>query len=315
MLVRSLLFACTLSALAFSLGCGKKPDKADTDDVPVVSTNEKPMPAVQESPSGTKVVANVAIENVGKTENKDPVSAEPAPIKRDRLHQAFADAVRSSEDPPPADAVRPPDETVTKKPCHRFLDIVKNSWDNIRFVTSEGKKIEYSAKIETSMGTLAVRLYPEQAPNHVRNFIALARGGYYDELFFERIRKEKNPTTGQELQLIEGGCPLGTGATGTGSVGYWLKGEFTPKEKMAHSEGIFGACRGEEADSAATRFYITLNQPSFMDGNYTIFGKVETGLDILRKIGLQPVIIDEEGNRPVTPIVIKSVTITEKVVN
>jgi cyclophilin family peptidyl-prolyl cis-trans isomerase len=285
------IFAGTLGIL----GCGQK-------NQPDPSANAEP-------DSQSKTTASSATE---KTVSGTTVSraTSPGPAQRDRLHKSFAEAVRNADDPPPGDAVRPPDETISKKPVFRFYETVKDTWDTIHFTTPEGKKLDYSARIETSAGAIDIALFPEQSPNHVRNFIALARAGYYDQLFCERIRHESNEMTRQELHMIEAGCPLGTGTTGTGSIGYWLKEEFTPATRMSHDEGVLGACRGEEADSAATRFYITLTKAPFLDGNYTIFGKVVGGLDVLRKIGQTPVIQDDEGNnRPQTPIILQKVTI------
>jgi cyclophilin family peptidyl-prolyl cis-trans isomerase len=265
-------------------GCGKK----SQPDVPAAA-EEKPAPA-----AGKPVAATPVARSGGQP---------------DRLHRPFADAVRGADNPP-ADAARPPDETVSKKRVHRVLDSVRNAWGDIRFTTADGRPLLYTAKVETSLGELEIALFPEQAPNHVRNFVALARAGYYDQLFFERVRHEKDDAGGQELHSLEAGCPLGTGETVTGSIGYWLKEEFTPPDRMSHEEGTVGACRGEEPDSAATRFYITLNRAPFLDGNYTIFGKVVTGLDVLRKIGQCPVVEDDEGNkRPESPVVIRKVTI------
>jgi cyclophilin family peptidyl-prolyl cis-trans isomerase len=280
---RTLAAALVAAGLA---GCGAKTETK----VPAAD----PAAEVKESPAPTDAAA----------------PASRAAATRDKLHQAFADAVRGADDPPPGDAVRPPDETVSKKPVHRLLDAVKNGWDDIRFTTPDGKPIQYRAAVETSEGTIEVALFPEQAPNHVRNFVALAKAGYYDELFFERIRHDQNEMN-QELHLVEAGCPLGTGTASTGSIGYWLKEEFTPAEKMSHDEGVLGACRGEEPDSAATRFYITLAKAPFLDGNYTVFGKVVAGLDVLRKIGQAPVVVDDEGaSKPEKPIVIRKVTVT-----
>lgn len=277
----------TVVFLLVNFGCGKK------SEVDVPAATEAKGDASRDKP-----VIGTPVSRSGGT--------------RDRLHQTFGDAVRGADDPPPEDAVRPPDETISKKRVHRLLDAVRTTWDDIRFTTPAGKPIEYRAKVETSEGSIDIALFPEQAPNHVRNFVALAKAGYYDQLFFERIRHDRNEMN-QELHLIEAGCPLGTGAASTGSIGYWLKEEFTPAEKMSHDEGIVGACRGQEADSAATRFYITLGKAPFLDGSYSIFGKVVVGLDVLRKIGKAPVIIDDEGtSRPETPIVIEKVTITTR---
>jgi cyclophilin family peptidyl-prolyl cis-trans isomerase len=276
-----------------AMGCGKqaKPEAA----------------APQEASSA---VAQAA----GKTDSTAaPAAVQATPVKRDRLHQAFADATRAADNPP-AEANRPPDETVSKKPVCKILDAVTKNWDSIRFVSPAGKKIAYSAEIHTSMGTIEIALFPEQAPNHVRNFIALALAGYYDELFFDRIREELSEGK-VVLRSIEGGCPLGTGEPHNGSIGYWLKQEFTPGGVMSNDEGTVGACREEEADTAACRFYITLNKATFMDGQYTIFGKVVRGLDVARTIYQQPVIIDDQdrdgSRRPEKPIVIHKVTIHE----
>ena len=89
--------------------------------------------------------------------------AEPAPAAHDARHQAFADAVRSSDNPPP-DADRPPDETVSKKPVHRILESVRGNWDAIRFTTPAGKKITYTALVETSDGPMQIALFRRPRP-------------------------------------------------------------------------------------------------------------------------------------------------------
>ena len=153
-------------------------------------------------------------------------------------------------------------------------------------------------------------LRPDLAPNHVRNFVALALVHYYDGLVFERTvhgRSEEEPAT--EIEIIEGGCPLGTGDLGYGSIGYWLKSEFS---KEPFEAGTVAACHSEEPDSAACRFFVTLNKAPFLDGNFTVFGKVSSGLDVARRIFTLPVRNDPEypeGDRPEKAVVIRSVTI------
>ena len=268
-------------------GCGKKAEPAVAPKEDSAQTSSSPATAD------------------GK---KNELSA-PGPVVRDALHQAFADAVRNSENPPEG-AEKPPDETVSKKPVHRILESVRQNWDTIRFTSAAGKKIVFTAVVDTSAGSMQVALFPDLAPNHVRNFIALAKAGYYDQLFIERARHEENAMTNQEVHILEAGCPLGTGETASGSIGYWLKQELTPGDKMTHEEGTVGACRAEDADTAATRFYINLTKAPFLDGNYTVFGKVVQGLDVLRKIAKEPVIIDDEGvSRPEKSIQITKVTI------
>jgi cyclophilin family peptidyl-prolyl cis-trans isomerase len=152
------------------------------------------------------------------------------------------------------------------------------------------------------------------APNHVRNFIVLARIGYYDGLVFERIYHDQSDVVpGEKVELIEGGCPLGTGEPGLGSIGYWLKSEFS--SDLHHDEGTVGACRDETDDTAACRFYITLSRAPVLDGQRTIFAKVTRGIDVVRRISTQSASNTAEypdGMRPEHPIVIRKVTIVAK---
>jgi len=277
------------------LGCGKK-------EVPATTDAGKSDPAAQAS----------SANKPGQTPTTPVVSV---PGSRDRLHQSFAEATRSADNPPPM-VNRPPDETMTGLQTFKVLQEVQDKWDSIRFTDAAGKPIQYTATIETNFGSIAVKLMPELAPNHVRNFIALARAGYYDKLLFDRIKHEEstdaNDPSPLKLDLIEAGCPVGSGDPASGSIGYWLKPEFN--DKVKHEEGTIGACREFEPDTACTRFYITLNKLSNLDGNYTVFARVTSGLDVVRKIAEQPVIKDETepdntSRRPERPIAIKKVTI------
>jgi peptidyl-prolyl cis-trans isomerase B (cyclophilin B) len=221
------------------------------------------------------------------------------------LHQPFTEATISE---PPEDWHRPPDTTMTGKSVGKLYVEVKNKWDQIHFVSSAGKPLAYWATLDTEMGEIEIALRPDLAPNHVRSFVALAQAGYFDGLVFERTVHENGPDG--KLELIEGGCPVGTGEMGYGSIGYWLKPEIHPE--IPHEEGTIGASHGEGKDTAACKFYITLSKCPFMDGEYTVFGKVTQGLGIARRILSLPVRDDSEfpdGDRPVKPVVIRKVTI------
>jgi len=231
----------------------------------------------------------------------------------DPLQVPFAKAVRTGDNPP-SDVEPPPAKTVTGKSVYKLYQEVIHQWDAIRFTTGDGKKIVYTATIETALGAIDIEMRPDLAPNHVRNFVALARAGYYDGLFFDRIYHDENVADPKErLDEIEAGCPLGTGDPGTGSIGYWLYPEFQPTEKVTHEEGTVGACHGSAKDTAGCRFYITLCKFPNLDGNFTVFGKVTRGLDVARKIFQQPVIISPEdldnSRRPEKPVVMQKVTI------
>jgi cyclophilin family peptidyl-prolyl cis-trans isomerase len=248
------------------------------------------------------------------------ISIDNTPPPKDDRHLPFDKATRGGDDPPP-NSNPPPDKTVSGKSVYKIYKEVGQLWDTIRFVTPDGKPLNYSATVETDLGTIEIALRPDLAPNHVRNFVALARAGYYDELFFDRVvheEEEVQPGKVQVLDSIEAGCPLGTGDPGNGSIGYWLKPEFAkPDVKVSHEPGTVGACHGSEADTAACRFYITLCDAPFLDGNFTVFGKVTQGLDVARKISVQPIVLDDQdaegSHRPEKPIKITKVTIQTSV--
>jgi peptidyl-prolyl cis-trans isomerase B (cyclophilin B) len=255
-----------------------------------------------------------AHSDVDPTKSVSGASATSAPAMEEssgadpRLQQPFAEATRSD---PPADWQRPPDTTMTGKSVGNLYSEVVARWDSYRLINNRNQLLTCTALLETELGSMEIALRPDLAPNHVRNFIDLARAGYYDGLVFERTvhaKSEEQPDA--DVELIEAGCPLGTGEMGVGSLGYWLKPEFS---KERHEAGTVGACHGLEPDTAACRFYITLNAAPFLDGNFTVFGKVTKGLEVARKIFSLPVRNDAEypeGDRPQKPVVIHKVTIS-----
>jgi peptidyl-prolyl cis-trans isomerase B (cyclophilin B) len=237
-----------------------------------------------------------------------PTAKEEDPAVH-RLKQTFEEAMRKSA---PGDAPKPPDMTITGKSVGKVYADVVLLWKDISYTTADGKRIEYSAALETDLGTIEMALLSDAAPNHVRNFVALARAGYYDGLSFDHIRHEeiKGPD-GYALDLVEGGDPLGANDLEDHfSIGYWLNPEIDPKS--VHDAGSVGAIHGAELDTAGCKFYIVLGKAPLLDGNYTIFAKVTKGLDIVRKIHEQPAVeLEEETgySRPLKPVIIRKVTI------
>jgi peptidyl-prolyl cis-trans isomerase B (cyclophilin B) len=221
----------------------------------------------------------------------------------------FKDAVLFE---PPEGEQRPPDKTVAGKNVGALFETIAGQdgapglWDRIAITIREGKRPRYTALLKTDLGTITIELYADSAPNHVRNFVALAQAGYYNGLPFHRSLNKQAP--GQPLAYLEGGCPLGTGEFGFGSIGYWLKPEISPA--LTHEEGTIGAVRGEAMDSAACKFYIALAKAPGMDGGYTIFGKITKGLDIAHTINNRPNVEDGDlSDRPKEPVFIREVTI------
>ena len=264
------------SAILIGLaGCGKKDDA------------DKPQPGVQ-------------IE-VKKDNNGKPILGQPVSLLKGPLLPRFKDAVLL--EPPSEDEVRPPNKTYTGKNAVKIFEAIENElWDTVNFTDNEGRRIKYQAVMATELGDVHIDLLGDAAPNHVRSFVCLARTGYFDGMaFYYSIRRKIVDDT---VAYIEAGCPRGTGEFGSGSIGYWLRPEFS--EKLTHDEGMIGACIGSHPESAACRFYITAAPMPWMDGRFTLFGKVTQGLDIVRTINKRAV---NEVDRLEQPVVIRSVTI------
>lgn len=119
---------------------------------------------------------------------------------------------------------------------------------------------------------IVMELYPEKAPQSVRNFISLANGGFYDGLIFHRVISGF---------MIQGGCPNGTGM---GGPGYCIKGEFKLNgvaNNISHKRGVVSMARAQAANSAGSQFFIMHADGEFLDGQYAAFGKVLEGMDVV----------------------------------
>ncbi|GAB6168669.1 peptidylprolyl isomerase [Clostridium carnis] len=124
-------------------------------------------------------------------------------------------------------------------------------------------------------GVIKAELYPEVAPNTVRNFIDLINRGYYDGIIFHRVIPGF---------MIQGGCPDGTGM---GGPGYSIKGEFTRnrfKNDLKHTRGVLSMARTMIPDSAGSQFFIMVQDSPHLDGQYASFGKVIEGMEIADEI-------------------------------
>ena len=144
---------------------------------------------------------------------------------------------------------------------------------------------------------IKAELYPEIAPNTVRNFISLINNKFYDGIIFHRVIAGF---------MIQGGCPKGTG---TGGPGYSIKGEFTSngfKNDLKHDKGVLSMARAMSPNSAGSQFFIMHQKSPHLDGQYAAFGKVTEGLDIVDKIASTQTCY---GDRPVKDVKLKSVTV------
>lgn len=150
-----------------------------------------------------------------------------------------------------------------------------------KFTTGEIKKMaETKAVIETNLGNIELKFLPEMAPNHVNNFIGLAKKGFYDGTTFHRVIPGF---------MIQGGDPNSKDPDkskhGMGGPGYNVKAEFSDKP---HRRGILSMARANQPDTAGSQFFICLADAPFLNNKYTVFGEVVSGMDVADKIVNQP---------------------------
>jgi peptidyl-prolyl cis-trans isomerase B (cyclophilin B) len=160
------------------------------------------------------------------------------------------------------------------------------------------------AVIKTSAGEIHLELWPDVAPKTVENFKKLAEKGFYDGTAFHRIVKGF---------MIQGGDPLTKNPNeeaswGTGDPGYKIKAEFNDR---SHQRGVISMARSQHPDSAGSQFFICLGDASFLDRQYTAFGKLLKGDDVLGKIGDTPVKAGGGGekSKPLTRVGVDSIRV------
>jgi cyclophilin family peptidyl-prolyl cis-trans isomerase len=152
----------------------------------------------------------------------------------------------------------------------------------------------YTATIETDAGTMVAELYPKLAPKTVNSFVFLAKEGFYDGVIFHRVIPGF---------MIQGGDPTGTGS---GGPGYSLPAEFN---ETKHVRGILSMARTQDPNSAGSQFFVMHATAPHLDNQYTVFGKVTKGEEVIDKIVNAP----KDGNdRPNNPVKIKTIKIDEK---
>jgi len=166
---------------------------------------------------------------------------------------------------------------------------------------------EEVALIKTSAGDLVVEFWSDVAPKTVENFKKLARQGFYDGTAFHRVIRDF---------MIQGGDPLTKdpgmeSRWGTGDPGYKIKAEFNDR---SHQKGVLSMARSAQPDSAGCQFFIVHGDASFLDRQYTAFGKLMKGLDVLDKIAATPCKAagERSPSRPIQRQHVESVTIVAR---
>jgi len=152
-------------------------------------------------------------------------------------------------------------------------------------IKEEKKKMSTTkAIIETKFGNITLIFFADVAPGHVKNFVDLAKKGFYDGTTFHRVIPGF---------MIQGGDPNSKNADkrmhGMGGPGYSIKAEFNERP---HKRGTLSMARSASPDSAGSQFFICVKDSSFLDRQYTVFGEVESGMEVADKIVSQP----KDGN-------------------
>ena len=153
--------------------------------------------------------------------------------------------------------------------------------EEIKLTVADDKDVEgLVAVLQTSMGNITFRFYPDDAPDTVINFINLARKGFYNGLVFHRVVPNF---------VIQAGCP---NSDGSGGPGYNIPAEFN---KRSHLKGIVSMARKpDNVDSANSQFFICLQDVTRLDGLYAAFGEVIQGQDVVDAIGK----VETTGSKP-----------------
>src|SRR5579862_8887312 len=146
-----------------------------------------------------------------------------------------------------------------------------------------------TANMNTSMGTITLEFFDEDAPKTVANFRKLASEGFYDGIIFHRVISDF---------MIQGGCPLGTG---TGGPGYTFEDEIN-RHKVVR--GALAMANAGPDTNGSQFFIVTTDRAPWLDGKHTVFGQVSAGMETVDAIEALPT---DERDRPLEPVVIESI--------
>jgi len=187
-------------------------------------------------------------------------------------------------------------ETNEKATAKSSKQAVKNASEEVKLDPNSRPIVV----IETDYGNIEIELRPDKAPKTCANFVKLANKGFYNGLTFHRIVPGF---------VIQGGDPEGTGR---GGPGYTVPAEITD---LKHTTGAVACARlpdqvNPSKASSGSQFYITLKPTPFLDGQYTVFGYVKSGMDVVQKIAK---VKTDSHDKPLTPVVMKKVYVKKEI--
>ncbi len=177
----------------------------------------------------------------------------------------------------------------------REISVMQAAPAGLDFMAMDAAELsKYRVLMETTSGNMMMEFWPDLALGHVRNFLDLSYNPFYAGTVFHRTIPGF---------MIQGGCPQGNGR---GSGPRMLKAEFSDRK---HVRGVLSMARSNSPDSASSQFFVCHGDPSFLDGKYTVFGRLVSGLDTLDRIVTAPTNPGGEGSSPVAPVKVTKTTV------
>ena len=173
--------------------------------------------------------------------------------------------------------------------CSNPNEEVNNALSDVDF-----EKNKYQVHFDTNLGPIKLDLYPDVAPNHVKNIIGLVKTNFYNGINFHRVVPGF---------VIQAGCPDGVG---TGGPGYTINQEFNDKKHVA---GTLSMARTNDPNSAGSQFFLCLGDVPYLDSQYTVFGQAadEESLNTILEIGK---VETSAHDKPVSDVTIKTATVS-----
>jgi cyclophilin family peptidyl-prolyl cis-trans isomerase len=196
---------------------------------------------------------------------KEEISSVPEEAAEPAESEEKAVEAEAPKEEEPAAAEEKPETTVPEEPEMKEAEKPAEAAPAKEITRDNAAAIIELAK----GGRIVMEFYPKDAPNTVDNFIKLAKKGFYDGLTFHRVVPGF---------VVQGGDPLGNGR---GGPGYTIKAEFNSQK---HLTGTLAMARSTDPDSAGSQFYICLAPQPGLDGQYTVFGQVTEGMDLVKGI-------------------------------
>jgi len=230
--------------LAFAIGCKKAEEPKVSAPAPAVPTQVAPAP------------------------EQKPAETPPSPPSQEKKKVKTPSASMPKQKPIESQTAEPAPEKRVGRLAAPAPELTPK------------KPTETRAIIETKFGNIELKFFPDVAPNHVKNFIELAKKGFYNGTTFHRIIPGF---------MIQGGDPNTKDPEkskhGIGGPGYKIKAEFNTKP---HKKGTLSMARAADPNSAGSQFFICAANTPSLDGKYTVFGEVVSGIEVVDKIVNQP---------------------------